>query len=254
MTPEKNNKTIDTILLIIFVAFLLGINIFLFSGKYLHFDTQGVGIVVAAFLTLAMYSFLYKDNPLFKIAEHIFVGIGMGMGVVLTWLQVIKPLLYKPLIRHAIFDNTPGTPDYILIVPMILGIFMFARLYGKTSWLSRWSFAFIVGGGAGIGIPVIINSLILKQLEPSLQPIFVDWVVTWQSINILLILVGTISVLIYFFFSLPHKGTIGGISRIGIWFLMISFGATFGYTVMGRMSLIIQRIQFLLTDWLHIIK
>jgi hypothetical protein len=35
---------------------------------------------------------------------------------------------------------------------------------------------------------------------------------------------------------------------------MITFGAAFGYTVMGRMSLLIGRLDFLLADWLHLIR
>jgi hypothetical protein len=75
-----------------------------------------------------------------------------------------------------------------------------------------------------------------------------------DSINNFLILLGVVSVLIYFFFSLEHKGVIGGVSKIGVWFLMIAFGASFGFTVMARMSLLIGRIQFLIRDWLGIIQ
>ncbi|MDI6733496.1 MAG: hypothetical protein QME51_05695 [Planctomycetota bacterium] len=248
---EKNNK-IDIILLLVFTALLLGVNIYLFAGKILPVNAIGIGIVIAAILTLSLYSFLYKDNPFFKIAENLFVGAGMGISVVIIWFNYLKPELYKPLIRYAVRDNIPGEPNFWLIIPMLLGLFMFARFLKKTMWLSRWSFAFIIGGGAGISIPVVIHSFILKQIEPSLQPVFVDGSFTLQSINIILLLSGTISVLIYFFFSTPHTGIVGNISRLGIWFLMVAFGASFGYTVMGRMSLLIQRIQFLLTDWLKI--
>ena len=58
--------------------------------------------------------------------------------------------------------------------------------------------------------------------------------------------------LFYFFFSVEHKGVSGGISKVGIWFLMVSFGASFGYTVMGRVSLLIGRVQFLIYDWLQL--
>ena len=34
---------------------------------------------------------------------------------------------------------------------------------------------------------------------------------------------------------------------------MISFGASFGYTVMARVSLLLGRFQFLLGDWLHLV-
>jgi hypothetical protein len=66
--------------------------------------------------------------------------------------------------------------------------------------------------------------------------------------------VGTFAGLLYFFFSKEHKGAFGTISRIGTWFLMITFGAAFGYTVMGRMSLLIGRIDFLMAKWLHLIQ
>ncbi|MCY2924134.1 MAG: hypothetical protein NT031_01620, partial [Planctomycetota bacterium] len=66
------------------------------------------------------------------------------------------------------------------------------------------------------------------------------------------VLIGTVCVLFYFFFSVRHGKLGAGVSKIGIWFLMISFGASFGYTVMGRLSLLIGRVRFLLFDWLNI--
>jgi hypothetical protein len=127
---------------------------------------------------------------------------------------------------------------------------MLLRFSNKLSWLSRWSFAFVVGLGAGITIPNFIHAFILKQLTfGSLIAGSLP-----DSINNFLILLGVVSVLIYFFFSLEHKGVLGGVSKIGVWFLMIAFGASFGFTVMARMSLLIGRIQFLIRDWLGIIQ
>jgi hypothetical protein len=69
-----------------------------------------------------------------------------------------------------------------------------------------------------------------------------------------LFIVGTLCTLAYFFFSMEHKGVLGGAARVGIWFLMIGFGASFGYTVMARVSLLIGRVHFLLFDWLGLPK
>jgi hypothetical protein len=63
---------------------------------------------------------------------------------------------------------------------------------------------------------------------------------------------GVVSTLLYFYFSKPHTGVLGGVATLGIWFIMISFGAHFGYTVMARVSLLIGRVQFLVIDWLHL--
>jgi hypothetical protein len=70
------------------------------------------------------------------------------------------------------------------------------------------------------------------------------------AFNSIVVFIGVISVLIYFFFSVPHEGAVGRISRLGIWFLMLGFGAAFGYTVMGRVSLLIGRFNFLVIDWI----
>ena len=61
-----------------------------------------------------------------------------------------------------------------------------------------------------------------------------------------------ITVLIYFLFSIEHTGAVGGASKVGIWFMMVSFGASFGYTIMARLSLLIGRVSFLFRDWLGI--
>jgi hypothetical protein len=68
------------------------------------------------------------------------------------------------------------------------------------------------------------------------------------------IAVGTFCGLVYFFFSKEHKGWFGGAAKLGIWFLMVTFGASFGYTVMSRMSLMIGRFDFLFGTWLGMIK
>ena len=53
---------------------------------------------------------------------------------------------------------------------------------------------------------------------------------------------------IYFYFSKEHKGTFGKAARVGIWVLMTAFGASFGYTVMARVSLLTGRMRYLI-EW-----
>jgi len=243
-----NKKTDVLTLTWILIAFCIVNIFFLVTGK-LGFNAKGLGIITAVALTLAMYSFLYKDNPVFKIAENLFVGVAMGYWIIITWFNILKPDVYEQLIVP-LFKDTGNAPQYIVIIPTILGVFMLLRFSNKLSWLSRWSFAFVVGLGAGITIPNFIHAFILKQLTfDSLIAASLP-----DSINNFLILLGVVSVLIYFFFSLEHKGVLGGVSKIGVWFLMIAFGASFGFTVMARMSLLIGRIQFLIRDWLGIIQ
>jgi len=141
-----------------------------------------------------------------------------------------------------------ATASVWLLVPTVLGILMLTRFSSRFGWLSRISFAYYVGLGAGLAIPRYISANVLAQMAPSLQPLSFSW----EGLTLVLVMVGVVSVLIYFFFSVEHTGAVGVVSKVGIWFLMVSFGASFGYTIMGRLSLLIGRVQFLLDDWLHL--
>ena len=203
------------------------------------------GIWIASLLTFAMYSFLYKDNPVYKFGEHLYVGISVGYYICLTWYNALWPLLFVPLIRDFNYNK-------ILLIPALLGIMMLFRFSRNLSWVSRYALAFYISIGAGLAIPSIIQAYILQQMHSSFTPLWGGDTGTSlvPILTQIVTFVGVLSVLIYFFFSLHHRGVVGRISQVGIWFLMITFGASFGYTVMARISLLIGRMQFLLGDWL----
>ena len=75
----------------------------------------------------------------------------------------------------------------------------------------------------------------------------------WASVRQITLVIGVLACLTYFFFSVEHKGVVGKVARVGIWFLMITFGAAFGFTVMGRIALLAARFEFLFDDWLWLI-
>jgi len=202
-----------------------------------------LGAWVAAGLTLFIFTFLYKDNPLFKLAEHLYVGISVGYTIVKVYDTVIIRLLYEPMVKQG---------DWSLLVPLGIGMLMLARYFPKITWLSRIAFAFIVGVGSGLAIPRIISSYILKQVEDTVRPLVslaaeggptftYNLLDPASNLNALVLLIGVVSVLFYFFFSIEHTGPVRVAAHAGILFLMISFGAAFGYTVMARMSLLIGR-------------
>ena len=197
-----------------------------------------VGAWVAVGLSLLIYSFLYKDNPFFKLAEHIFVGVSIGYLLTITYYQVMVNKLYLPMMQQG---------KWWLVIPAFLGMLMLSRFIPPIAWLSRISFAFLLGISSGLAIPRQISSFILQQVQGTIKPLVTvgDSGVTFTLANLdsLLILIGVVSVLFYFFFSIEHTGPVRRVARIGIYFLMISFGAAFGYTVMARMSLLIGRLD-----------
>ncbi len=201
-----------------------------------------IGILIAGILTLAIYSFLYKDNPVYKMAEHLLIGLSIGYTLVIFWQTTLVDRLFSPLFERG---------EIVLIIPFVLGLLMFSRLSDRYAWLSRIPIALMIGAGAGVAIPAMLYARTLKQVSASVMPL-VD--ARGFHVEALVVAMGLLSTLAYFYFSREHKGVIGKVAKVGTYFLMIFFGATFGYTVMSRMSTLIGRIDFLLTDFLRIIS
>ena len=111
----------------------------------------------------------------------------------------------------------------------------------------------MIGWGMGVSIPANFQAKILRQIEGTIitpESFSNPLSGLWQII----ILAGVITTVLYFFFSREHKGLLKQVSKTGIVFIMIGFGASFGYTIMARVSLLIGRFQFLLGTWLGLIK
>jgi hypothetical protein len=223
------------------------------------------GVWIGAILTLFIFSFLYRDNPLYKFAEHLFVGVSAGYYIILNFWTVIVPNLLEPLWRaftgnqlwtgEKFVANPPGLftaalGDYrvYLLIPAIFGVLLFTRLLGKAGWLSRWPLALIIGVYAGIKTTGFAQGDFVAQVQASLQPLWRDNL--FDTFSAIVFTVGLITSLLFFFYSREHKGALGVASRSGIMFLMIGFGAGYGYTVMSRISLLIGRFLFLVETWL----
>ncbi len=213
-----------------------------------------VGVWIGAILTLGIFSFLYKDNPFYKFSEALFVGVSAGYWFVVTFWQYFLPKLIDNLVLAYTLLTVEGKIDYhwVYVLGGGLGVLMLLRLLPSVGWLSRWSLAFIVGTTAGLQFTRYLESNGIIQVKGTILPLIVGGNLN-TTIGNIVIVVGTFCGLIYFFFSKEHKGAFGGAARVGVWFLMITFGALFGYTVMSRMSLLIGRMDFLFSNWLGLI-
>jgi len=187
----------------------------------------------AVFLTLCIFSFLYKDNPFYKFAERLVAGIATGYWTMLLFHTNFVPVVWNRLAHDHRF---------IYLIPTFLGLLMWTRFSKNWSWISRYSIAFYIGISSGISIPLALYAGLFRQLEATIRfPVTLDA----AGLYSFLIIVGVLAALVYFFFSAAHKGAMGGLSRLGIYVIMIGFGAGFGLTVMGRIALLVQRIIFI---------
>ena len=163
--------------------------------------------------------------------------------------------------------------ELMYLVPLILGLMLLWILSPKGGWISRWPTAFIIGVFCGLRLITFIHADFLSQIRNGIAPLYVKTMQTaadgsaildaagspvmvfdfWESLQNVFLIVGVLSCLVYFFFSFEHKGIVGKTAKLGIWFMMITFGAAFGYTVMGRIALLAIRLEFLFDDWLWLI-
>ncbi len=201
-------------------------------------------IWISSLLTLFIFSFIFKDNPFYRFAEHLFVGTSAGYFIALSYHNVVYPNLIVPLFKEG---------QFLYVIPLILGILYITRFIPQISWMVRIPIAFLLGWGSGVAIPAALQADVIKQLQGTMltRAVFTRWD---NGLWAVIILMGVVATLIFFFFSRERKGIIKPIANLGIIFIMLGFGASFGYTVMARISLLIGRFQFLLKDWLGIIK
>jgi hypothetical protein len=201
-----------------------------------------IGTWIAAFLTLFALSFLYKDNPFFRFTESLFAGISLGYYIGVTLDQTLMPNLIAPL-THDFNQN------WDLLVPGLLGVMLYMRYLPKAGWVSRYALAIYVAYYIGLDFTRRIHGEVLPQLARAIVPL--SHLDAHTILYSLVFAAGVFSVLIYFFFSKEQDLVTRRVARVGIYFLMVSFGAAFGFTVMGRVALLIGRLNFLILGWIY---
>jgi len=220
----------------------------------------------AAFVTLATFSFLYKDNPFYKFAEHLVVGVAAGYFVIILWHNGLVPNLFQRLADGDWYLLWLNSSMWWYLIPAILGALMWTRFSKKWSWVSRWPMGLYIGISTGVAIPLEMSNRVSKQLYATMVIDLAghDHAGGWwdyffgtgllditSGLSQVLIFVGALAALIYFFFSKAHTGLFGRAATFGIWILMIGFGASFGFTVMARISLFVNRLQFIDQNWIQ---
>lgn len=212
---------------------------------------------VAAIATIGLYSILYRENKFYRLVEHVYLGLSAGVVIALTWTEEMRGIWWVPF-----YDM--GYYWWIVPVPLaMLGYTVFSK---NSGWMSRIPIGILLGLWAGQRFKEFANRW-LPQVQKTMLPLIpnasglypgpkvapADALYLSQAINNLIIVGTTIAVLTYFLFSIEQKSKSLRISsQWGRWLLMVAFGAIFGSTIMNRFILMIDRLYFLLVDWLHL--
>lgn len=194
-------------------------------------------IWIAALLTLAAFSYLFKENSIYKAVEHLYVGVAAGYAIVMGYSNVVTKAI-TPLVTNG---------QLLMLVPVVAGLLLFAPYMGaRFRPLRRIPIAFITGIGAGITVRTAVEQQLVRQIQASVIPL--------ANVNNVLIILGTVTTVTYFFFTFKPSPGLRVCSEAGKWVIMVTFGAAFGNAIMGRISLLIGRVQFIFGEWIHLIK
>ncbi len=217
-------------------------------AKWLSLHSTAVSVWAGALCTFAVYTVLYKENRFYRLFEHIFIGLYGGYTVYVTWAEVLKPKWWDPMTAEG---------QWFLIFDAIVGSMFYFIYSRKHAWISRIVFGLFMGFSAG-GIFREYYELYFPQMGSSMKSIIPAAGTSMPTsalighiASVVVFYVIMLASMSYFFFSFEHKHpAVTATAKAGRWFLMIGFGAMFGSTVMGRMTLFIGRLNYLINNWL----
>jgi len=198
--------------------------------------------------TIAIFSLLFRENKFYRFFEHLYVGLATGYTLQVTWTDVLRPDWWDPMAKD-------GDWAWILTVP--LGIMIYGLYTRRFAWMSRLVFGILFGLAAGV-IFQGFSAEYVPQVASSFKPIIPHHLVKddiVSAINNLIFIVILVCVLVYFFFAFEQNSRVVRRTAVaGRWILMIALGAIFGSTIMTREALLIDRINFVVFQWLHFPK
>jgi hypothetical protein len=177
-----------------------------------------VGALVASGIALAAWSFLYRENAVYRIVEQLLIGSLAGYGVVLgltaAWSKGVIPA---------------AKGDLFMGLSVVVGILFFARFFGtRLAVYSRIPMALLLGVGFGVSILAMIQAQLVAQITDTMKSLL--------SIDTIIIFIAVVTTIFYFSYATEHKGPLAHVDRIGRIAMMVAFGTIFGQTFMGYVA------------------
>lgn len=202
----------------------------------------------AIVLTLLVLSRIFGDNPLFRVAQYLFVGVSLGYAFVVVYFQVLRPAFFSLLAN-------PADPVVLglRITPFILGLLLLPRLTNRqtSSWLANLPLGLLFGVGAALALGGALVGTLFPQLLASAQPLGIE---TAQIIGSVLLTFGVVCTLMYFYFTVPRETGLGrfvaGGGVLGRWLIIVAFGFFFAGALLTYLSALNERLQFVVT-WMQ---
>jgi hypothetical protein len=204
--------------------------------------------LVAVLLTLLVFSRLLGDNPAYRTAQYLFVGVSLGYAFVVIYHQVLRPVALGALV-----DSADPIRLSLRLAPWLIGLLLLTRLTGRqtVSWLANIPLALLFGVGTALAVGGALLGTLVPQIIDTVRPVGADPI---QAVGAVLLLLGVILTLCYFYFTVPHDTARGRVvtlgAGIGRWLLMIAFGFFFAGGLLTYLTALNSRLDFIVS-WLR---
>jgi hypothetical protein len=204
-----------------------------------------ISIWIQAILSLVLFTYVLGENPLFNIAENIFVG-SMTALVLVTAINVVYTSVITPImLQNSVTDVS------IAIIGLLLSILVLTRYVRKVAWLGNYSISLLTGVGAGLAVATSLKTYVWSYIIAYTSPLLTtsDPI---QFINLLIFVVLLIVSAYYFIMTRePTTSVERGLVKIARYSLLMWFAFQFGYYGIGRrVEAFTERWRFILWDWL----
>jgi hypothetical protein len=213
-----------------------------------NMSIEVISAFIGLILTLMIFSYLIGDNPLFRFAIYLFVGVASGYAAAVVWHSVLVPKLFEPL----------GDPNQLilLIMPLILSISLLAKLSPRISWIGNFAMAVLVGVGAAIAIGGALFGTLIPQAQASMDALNFRTAASgsgaiFQVIEGVVMISGTVLTLAYFQFG-AKRAPDGSVKRnrileilawLGRIFIAVTLGVLFAGVYMAALTAMIERLS-----------
>ena len=199
--------------------------------------------IIGFCLSLCIFSYLIGDNPLFRFAVHLFIGVSAGVVTITVLYQVLYPKLLLPLVSGG------SGQRWTAIVPLVLALLLLSRISPKAGQIGAIPSAYLLGTGAAITVGGVVLGTIFPQFGATINPFSLSTEVS-EKVEGAIILVATITSLLYFYFGarleigkpLSRPLWIEVSAKIGQVFILISLGAVFAGVYLTSISALTERL------------
>jgi len=209
-----------------------------------------ISALIGFTLTLMVFSYLIGDNPLFRIAVYLFIGVSSGYAATVIVSYVLIP-------RLTLLQSADVTQLLLTAIPLLLGVTLLAKLFPRISWIGNFAMAILVGVGAAVAVGGALLGTMMPQVGAAINAFDVRSAggglqVAWRLVQGVVMLGGTVFTLATFHFTAARAsdGTpkrnpiIEAIAWVGRIFVAITLGVLFAGVYVSALTAMIERLSF----------